>query len=200
MPPDSVNSPRRFCAIAKLYEQLNSAPLGFSSPDFGSTAHQSFSGVFTNYFRKLAIPENIIELGEQVWLEPSDPTDPHSKIKTFHERAKAIGGRETDIAEMFHDLRLVSGHQGPIRMAGAHVPKSYTFMGSFYDFDEKWKRICHPLREDPACLREGRLRRVYVKRVGRALLQWTNHGFPKVQAHQALCKRILGRVLAVQVP
>ncbi len=186
--PDSVTSPI-VMKYRDLYDELDSPCLGFV-PDFGSTA-TCVSPAFTNYFRSLQIPENLIALGEKTWLEPTDPTNPHGKIAIFHERAKAIGARETDIAEMFMIFGLFS-HQDP-QMWREIMPQVVHIHGKFYDFNEHGSESAIPYEEILPVFVEGGYN-------GFMSSEWEGHffsdepGFPKVQAHQALCKRILGRV------
>jgi len=182
--PESVGSPT-VMMYRELYAKLNSPYLGFV-PDFGSTAER-VSPAFITYFRSLGIPEEIIALGQKIWLEPGDVFE---KSPKFAAAAKALGAKDTHIAEMFIIFGLFS-HQKPEAWKEI-MPQVVHIHGKFYHFDENGSESAIPYEKILPVFVEGGYN-------GYMSSEWEGHffsdepGFPKVQVHQALAKRILGR-------
>ncbi len=185
--PEKVNSPN-VQTYREMYGQVNSPYLGFI-PDFGSTAWR-ISPAFINYFRKLGLPERLIAIVQELWMQDDDPKNPHGKIQIFEAKAREAGFRPEDIAECFIVFGLFS-RQDP-RAWLEIMPQVVHIHGKFYHFDENGSESAIPYEKILPVFVEGGYS-------GFMSSEWEGHffcddpGFPMVEAHQALCKRILGR-------
>jgi hypothetical protein len=180
--PDSVRSPA-VMGFREMYNRVNSPMLGFI-PDMGSCARR-VAPAFDDYFRKLGIPEKLIELGHQIWDKEGDP---FIKIPEFTARARELGSREEHIAEMFMIFGLFS-RQEPTAWKEI-MPQIVHIHGKFYGFDEQGNESAIPYQDLLPVFVEGGYK-------GFMSSEWEGHffsddaGFRKVQAHHALCRRIL---------
>jgi sugar phosphate isomerase/epimerase len=185
--PEKVDSPV-VMKYREMYERENSPYLGFV-PDFGSTAER-VSPAFIAYFRSIGIPEPLIALAQEIWNEPDVVGDPDSKIELFRERASVGGFQSTHISECFIIFGLFS-RQDP-RAWLELMPQIIHIHGKFYHFDESGSESAIPYEKILPVFVEGGYD-------GYMSSEWEGHfftdesGFPKVQLHQALARRILAR-------
>jgi hypothetical protein len=191
--PEKVNAPM-VLEYREMYAKENSPCLGFV-PDFGSTATR-VSPAFIRYFRELGIPEPLIQLAQQIWMEPDNLNDVHGKISVFSARAKAAGFREVDIAECFIVFGLFS-RQAPAAWLEI-MPQVVHIHGKFYHFDESGSESAIPYEEILPVFIDGGYD-------GFMSSEWEGHflcdddGFEMVKKHHALCKRILAQHSAAEV-
>jgi len=185
--PEKVNSPM-VLEYREFYAKQDSPYLGFI-PDMGSTATR-VSPAFIRYFRDLGIPQKLIELTQQIWMEPDDLNDIHGKIPRFAARAKAAGFREVDVAECFIVFGLFS-RQAPKAWAEI-VPQVVHIHGKFYHFDENGSESAIPYEEILPVFIEGGYN-------GFMSSEWEGHffsddsGLEMVKKHHALIKRIMSK-------
>lgn len=185
--PEKVNSPM-VLEYREFYAKENSPFLGFV-PDFGSTARK-VSPAFIRYLRQLSIPEPLIDLVQQIWMEPDDLQNIHGKIPKFAGRAKAAGFREVDIAECFIVFGLFSRQEPRAWME--IMPQVVHIHGKFYHFDESGSESSIPYEEILPVFIEGGYN-------GYMSSEWEGHffsddsGLEMVKRHHALCKRIISR-------
>jgi hypothetical protein len=185
--PEKVNSPM-VLEYREMYEKVNSPYLGFV-PDFGSTAKR-VSPAFIRYFRELGIPEPLIALVQQIWMEPDDLQNIHGKIPQFASRAKAAGFRDVDIAECFIVFGLFS-RQSPKAWLEI-MPQVVHIHGKFYHFNEDGSESAIPYEEILPVFIEGGYN-------GYMSSEWEGHffcddnGLDMVKKHHELCKRIISQ-------
>jgi sugar phosphate isomerase/epimerase len=183
--PDAVNSPV-VMEFREMYAKADSPYLGFV-PDFGSSA-QRVSPAFGRYFKQIGLAPELVRLAESMW--PADPGDPHATISAFEQKAEAAGYKKSDYAELFMIFGLFSKQEPEAWLE--IMPQVVHIHGKFYDFDESGSESAIPYeRLLPVFLKAGYN--------GYMSSEWEGHfftddpGIPRVQAHHALCQRILNQ-------
>ena len=185
--PHKVDSPE-VMEYREMYAEENSPYLGFI-PDFGASA-SAISPAFLRFVRGLGMPEGLIALVQETWLEPDDPASPRGKREDFAAKANAAGFGNTNLSECFMAFGLFSRME-PQRWLEI-MPQIVHIHGKFHDIDEKGEVPGIPYDKILPVFVEGGYN-------GYMSSEWEGHffsddsGFPKVEAHHALCKKILGR-------
>jgi hypothetical protein len=185
--PHKVDSPE-VMEYREMYEKENSPYLGFI-PDFGASA-TAISPAYLRFVRNLGMPEGLISLVQEVWQQPDNPDRPHGKHEDFVKRAADAGFAKENLSECFMAFGLFSRME-PERWLEI-MPQIVHIHGKFHDIDEKGEVPGIPYEKILPVFVEGGYN-------GYMSSEWEGHffsdepGFPKVQAHHALAKRILGR-------
>jgi sugar phosphate isomerase/epimerase len=185
--PHKVDSPE-VMEYREMYAKENSPYLGFI-PDFGTNA-TAISPAYIRFVRQLGMPERLIQLVQGVWNEPDDPSRPLGKHEDFVAKAKAAGFGNENLTECFMALGLFS-RQEPRRWLEI-MPQIVHIHGKFHDIDEKGEVPNIPYDEILPLFADAGYN-------GFMSSEWEGHfftddpGLPMVEAHHALCKRILGR-------
>jgi sugar phosphate isomerase/epimerase len=185
--PHKVDSPE-VMEYREMYAKENSPYLGFI-PDFGSSAN-AISPAYLRFVRQLGTPEGLILLIQEIWNEPDDPARPLGKHEDFAARAKAAGFGDRNLSECFMAFGLFS-RQEPRRWLEI-MPQIVHIHAKFHDIDENGNVPNIPYDEILPLFVEAGYK-------GYMSSEWEGHffsddpGLPMVEAHHAMCKRILGR-------
>ena len=180
--PQYVDHPA-VLAYREMHAEVDSPYLGFI-PDFGASARQ-VPGGFLRYCRQdLGIDERLIQLALDHWSREGDALERRSE---FEQEALGMGAKEVDIRELNIIFGLYSW-QEPRKWLDI-MDQIVHIHGKFYGLDEDNNVV--PYEELLPVLVEGGYD-------GFMSTEWEGHtfsddsGIEKVQAHHALCKRILG--------
>lgn len=182
--PERPNSPD-VLAFREMYAKENSPYLGFI-PDMGASA-RAVPPSLINWLRNDGIRERFIQIALECWALGGTREE---RIAEYQRRERAVGASEMDIRKMFIMFAIVA-RMDP-RAWLEIMPQVVHIHGKCYDFDENNHEVAIPYEELLPVFRDGGYN-------GFMSTEWEGQafndedGFAKVQAHHALCKRILGR-------
>ena len=179
--PDS----RDVLAYREMYAKVNSPYLGFI-PDMGASA-RAVPPSLLNWLRNGGIQEKFIQIALDTWSIGGSRED---RAAEFRSREQAAGASEMDIRRMFMMFTMI-GRMEP-RGWLEIMPQVIHIHGKCYDFDANNHEVAIPYEELlPVFLNGGYNGYISTEWEGQAFND--EDGFAKVQAHHALCKKILGR-------
>lgn len=179
--PDS----RDVLAYREMYAKVNSPHLGFI-PDMGASA-RAVPPSLLNWLRSDGIQEKFIQVALECWSLGGTREE---RAAEYRKREQAAGASEMDIRKMFIMFTIVARMEprGWLEI----MPQVVHIHGKCYDFDANNHEVAIPYEELFPVFQEGGYK-------GFMSTEWEGQafnnedGFAKVQAHHALCKRILGR-------
>jgi len=180
--PERVDTPG-VLTFREMYTKVNSPCLGFI-PDFGACA-RAVPQCFADLFRRQCIPEKLIQIAYESWAANGTQEE---RLALYRQAAKAAGGTDLEISKMYIIFTIL-GKMNP-RDWLEIMPQVVHIHGKCYDFDENGDEITIPYAEILPLFRDNGFN-------GFMSTEWEGHavseedGIPKVQAHHALCKRIL---------
>jgi sugar phosphate isomerase/epimerase len=187
--PETVNSPT-VMAFREMMEKENSPYLGFI-PDFSSSA-KAVPRCFTDSFRQMGIPENLIQVAVEAWERRGNFPD---RIAEYQKRMKAAGAPDSAIRGMMFMFAML-GRMDPKDWAEI-VPQAVHIHGKCFEFDKEGNETGLPYEEILPVLVDAGYK-------GFMSAEWEGHafsnddGFSKVQAQHALCKRVLAGKASLQ--
>jgi len=179
--PDS----RDVLAYREMYSKVNSPYLGFI-PDMGASA-RAVPPSLLNWLRSDGIQEKFIQIALECWSLGGTREE---RAAEYRKREQAAGASEMDIRKMFMMFTMI-GRMEP-RGWIEIMPQVIHIHGKCYDFDENNHEVAIPYEELlPVFQKAGYKGFLSTEWEGQAFNN--EDGFAKVQAHHALCKRILGK-------
>jgi sugar phosphate isomerase/epimerase len=180
--PERVDTPV-VLVFREMYAKVNSPYLGFI-PDFGACARSLPPG-FGAAFRRQGIPEELIKIAYESWAAGGTREE---RMSAYRTRAKTAGGTEMQIGRMFI-IFAVLDRMDPKAWLEI-MPQVVHLHGKFYEFDEQGSEAAIPYEEILPIFRDNGY-------AGYMSSEWEGHalsqedGLPLVEAHHALCRRIL---------
>ena len=187
--PHKVDSPE-VMEYREMYAKENSPFLGFI-PDFGASS-TAISPAYLRFVRKLGMPEGLIAIVQEVWQAPDDPANPRGKHELLDAKAKLAGFGNENLTECHMAIGLFS-RQDPRRWLEI-MPQIVHIHGKFHDIDENGEVPGIPYDVLLPLFVEAGYN-------GYMSSEWEGHffsddpGFPMVEAHHALCTKILAKCL-----
>jgi hypothetical protein len=177
-------------AFREMYEEVGSPFLGFI-PDFGACARGLPPSLLASV-RQRGASEELIRLALELWAGEGDVG---GRSAEFRERAAALGGDPVAIRTLIV-VFFTLGRQDPESWREI-MPQVVHAHGKFYDFDAAGNEPSIPYEELLPVFRDAGYTGCLVSEWG-GVTYSDEDDFEQVQAHHALCRRILGRGTAAQ--
>ncbi len=183
--PEAVDSPL-VLSYREMYVKVNSPYLGFI-PDFGASA-KALPPSFLAHFRKEGVPEKIVCVAEEVWATAEGNFG--ARLSEYHRRARQTGAAEADIHKLNMLFAMLS-KQKPSAWIEI-MPQVVHVHGKFYEFDKDGNEAAISYAELLPVFRDGGYKG-FISSEWEGTAFTDDNGFEAVQAHHALCRRILAR-------